>query len=154
MERQCLAWMACIGGSLGSYLRANIGLVFAWLLITLLSATWRGMSLALSIAAVTILSEYPLSSINSLSFRNCLSLSAGFEQILTILKHNEKGMFLVQAGGWQELGSKYMFLSVSFLYKSVSILPSLILHKTSKKGMEDCGVQLQMSSSFSPGGEV
>ena len=116
--------MACIGGSLGSYLRANIGLVFAWLFITLLSATWRGMSFALYIAAVKILSEYPLSSINSLSFRNCLSLSSGFEQILTILKHNEKGMFLVQAGGWQELGSKYMFLSVSFLYRSVSSFPS------------------------------
>ena len=99
MERQCLAWMDCIGGSLGSYLRANIGLVFAWLFSTLLRATCRGISLALSIAAVTIFSEYPLFSINSLSFKNCRSLSAGFEQILTILKHNEKGMFLAQAGG-------------------------------------------------------
>ena len=94
---------------------AKTGLFTSCFLRTLLRATERGIVLALSIAESSVLSEYPLLTISSFNFMNCFSLYSGLEQILTILRLREKGMFFVQEGGWQELGRRYMFLSVSFL---------------------------------------
>ena len=135
-------------------MRAKTGLFSVCLLSTLLRAMWRGILLALSIAAFRVLSEYPLLTINSVSFINCSSLYSDLEQILTILRHNEKGMFLVQEGGWHDVGRRYMFLSVSFLWRFVSILPFWILHETSRKGMEDCFEHWQLSASASLDGEL
>ena len=136
------------------YFSVLISLLSVCLLRTLLSAILRGIPLALSIALFIIFSEYSLLSMSAFRFKNCLSLSSGLEQILTILKHSENGIFFVQDGGWQELGRRYMFLSVSFLYKSVSIFPSWMLHRTSRNGMEVCNVHWHLSSSASLGDDV
>ena len=89
-------------------------LVFC-LLITLLKGSLRWIPLAISIALFIADSEYPLFSISSFGFQNCFYLFSGFEQILTIPKHSENGIFLVQDGGWHEVGNKYILRSVPFL---------------------------------------
>ena len=114
----------------------------------------RGILLALSIAEYIVFSENPLFSVSSFSFKNCFYLHSGLEQILTIFKHNEKGIFVVQDGGWHELGRRYIFLYVSFLYRSVSIFPSSIQHKTSRNGIETCCLHWHLSSSASFADEV
>ena len=48
-------------------------------------------------------------------------------------------MLLVVCFGWQLVGSRYWFLSVSFLNISVSILPSLMLHSVSKNETDSIG---------------
>ena len=51
-------------------------------------------------------------------------------------KAREKGILLVTWVGWQELVSKYWFLSVGFLYRSIIILPSEIRQDVSKNASE------------------
>ena len=63
----------------------------------------------------------------------------GLVQILTILSPNENGMFLVHPIGWHLLVSRYWFLSVSFLYKTISILPFSIEQFVSGNGIEFLG---------------
>ena len=63
-------------------------------------------------------------------------------------------MFLVQPIGWQLLVSRYWFRSVSFLYKSISICPSSMLHDVSRKGMEVLVSHLHLSISGSDSIEV
>ena len=45
-------------------------------------------------------------------------------------------MLEVTWAGWQELGRRYWFLSVGFLYKSTFIFPSLMLQDVSRNGSE------------------
>ena len=83
---------------------------------------------------------------------NLLSLSSCNVQILTILIAREKGILSVTCAGWQELGSKYWFLFVSFLYKSVIIFPSIILQDVSRNWIaSSC---LQSHAGFSTLGGV
>ena len=100
-------------------------------------------------AEYIVFSEYPLFSMSSFSFENCFSLYSGLEQILRIPKHNEEGIFVVKDGGWQELGRRYIFLSVSFLYRSVYIFPSSILQRTSRNGIATYRLHWHLSSSAS-----
>ena len=59
------------------------------------------------------------------------------------------GTFSYWWGGWHDDGNKYMFLSVSFLCKSNIILPFIILHEVSKKGIDSmCGQSHWIDSSL------
>ena len=55
-------------------------------------------------------------------------------------------MEFVVCDGWQELGSKYMFLSVGFFYRSVTIFPSTIEQEVSKKASVLLGIHPHGSS--------
>ena len=82
-------------------------------------------------------SYYPHRSRDSLSpVCGIFCLISGFVQILRILRHSEHGILVVVCLGWHELGSKYWFLSVFFLYRSISILPFFISHEVSKNWID------------------
>ena len=85
--------MLWILGSLGSYTVAKTGLLEALLLFTFLRATFRGIAFALSIALSIIQIEYPLLRRRLFNSVSPLSLFLFVEQILTIFRLNEKGIF-------------------------------------------------------------
>ena len=125
-----------IDGNLGSKLITNTGLLESLDLTTFLRASCLGILLAFSIALFTHPGLYSLDNKSFLSSAKRFSLSSGWVQILTILSAREKGMLSVTCAGWHELVSKYWFLSVSFLYRSVTIFPSSSLQSVSKNARE------------------
>ena len=76
------------------------------------------------------------------------------ELILTILSPKVFGIDFVVFLGWQLVGNKYWFLSGGFLYRSVDIFPSFILHIVSEKCIYFFGSQLHLSSFDSHGPKV
>ena len=106
---------------------AKTGLFVEFSLDTLYNASNLGTLLALSMEELIMACFWYLDNIKSLSSENRFSLSSLKVHILTILSASEYGIFLVTCVGWHELGNKYWFLSVSFQYRSVTILPSRIL---------------------------
>ena len=94
-----------------------------------------GMALARLIEDSIISRGYFLSRNNCFMLSYWTSLLSVDEQILFILKNRENGIFLCWLSGWQLFKRKYLFLSVGFLYKSVSTLPFSIKHNVSKKGI-------------------
>ena len=123
---------------------ANTALCVALLLTTLHNASALGIILALLIAASTHPGLYPCSNSKVFSSEKRFSLASGSEHILTILNAREKGMFSVTWAGWQELVRRYWFLSVSFRYKSVPILPSIIWQEVSRNGKDSAGLHPQV----------
>jgi hypothetical protein len=77
----------------------------SWPVITLkgLKRYMARILLTPSIAAFIVLYEYPIFSNNPFNFKNC---SPGLEQILTILRHSEKGTLFLHDGGWHEVGRR------------------------------------------------
>ena len=115
----------------------NTGLSVVFCLMTFSRAFNLGICLALSIAAWITFELYSLDNNISFNSLNLFSLASVSEQILTILSASENGIFEHTLAGWQLDVSKYWFLSLSFLNKSVRILPvSLILQEESRKGIE------------------
>ena len=94
-----------------------------------------GMALARLIEDSIISRGYFLSRNNCFMLSYWTSLLSVDEQILFILKNRENGIFLCLLSGWQLSKRRYLFLSVGFLYKSVSTLPFSIKHNVSKKGI-------------------
>ena len=66
-------------------------------------------------------SGYCLASSNSFNSDSLWSLCSFLVQILTILRDSENGIDLDVALGWHDDGSRYRFLSVSFLNRSILI---------------------------------
>ena len=121
IERQCFICRLGMDGNLGSYGVANTGRLFSFEYDTFL----RNFNFSLGILLALVKADrilsflYPLFNKRSCSSCNLLSLMLGLEQILEILIANDFGMARVVCLGWQLLGSKYWFLSVGFIHKSV-----------------------------------
>ena len=95
-------------------MRAKIGPLFLVDFDTFLRATSLGIDFALFIAASKLLDEYPLSKRLFFSSSSFMSLFLMSVHVLTILKLKLYGIALVVWAGWQDVGRRYWFLSVSF----------------------------------------
>ena len=109
MVLQCLAWIWANGGSLGSYVCANIVPLVFFCLFTRVTATYLGIFGALSIAESIKRLGYPLSISCFLISWSLWSTFSGSLQILIILMLNPKGMAFLVWAGRHELGNKYCF---------------------------------------------
>ena len=152
IDLQCLSWMEGIEGSLGSLVTAITGLLVCLLsaVFFLFNNLFPGILLALFIAELIIPGLYSLFSKTDLSSWNLVSLCFFSVQTLTILRAKENGMFWVVWFGWHELGSRYWFLSVGFLYRSTEILLFFIDREVSRYGIDCCSRQEHLESLASP----
>ena len=127
MDLQCFACIPWRGGSLGSNFVAKTGRFWVAFFFTLSKAIFLGIFLAFSIPLFISSSGYFLSIRTLLSSESLRSLFFSVVQILTIRSPREKGIEAVTPCGWQLSLSRYCFLSLSFLYKSRSIFPFIIV---------------------------
>ena len=146
IDLQCFACMDPKEGSLGSKVTANTGPSLFLGLDFFLNASSCGISLALFIAESMIYSGWSLYKSEHFNSLNCFSRFVSSVQVLTILSASEYGMATVVCLLWQLLGSRYWFLSVSFLKRSTSILPSFIVSIVSRNGIELLGRPSHWSS--------